>query len=136
MKKNLFYLFILAFGVMNTACSDDDDNGGGNKTNTSFVITYANDATLENVVTGYFAKDGKCKKIAELGNLKKGDTSKEVTVDYDVVKEVYVFFDTPSPSIMWSIPIKLEKGKKTTFTLTKDGEMLFANPKDDTKYPH
>lgn len=124
---------------MFTACSDDDNdknnNGEENQTNTSFVVTNTNGATLENVVIGYFAA-GKCKKIIELGNLKKDEPSKEVTVDYDVVKEAYIFTDTPSPAVMWSIPIKLEKGKKVSFKIAKDGEYIFANPKDETKYPH
>lgn len=139
MKKLILSLLLIA-PVMFTACSDDDNdknnNGEENQTYTSFVVTNTNNADYENCVIGYFTKDRKCKKIADLGNLKRGDTSKEITVDYDVVKEMYFFTDTPSPAVMWSIPLKLEKGKKNTLKITVEGDLIFANPKDSTKYPH
>lgn len=70
--KKIILSFLLILPVIFTACSDDDDNNNGeeNKTNTSFVVTNTNGATLENVVIGYFTA-GKCKKIVEVGNLKK-----------------------------------------------------------------
>lgn len=136
MKKNLFYLLILAVTVMNTACSSDDPVTGG-QDYTSFTVKNTINATYKNMIVGYFAKDGKCKKIAELGDIAYNQTSAEIKITNSDITEVYLFY---SPSIGESYKMdlahKIKKGKKNEIIIEKNYNKVSANPKDDTQFPH
>lgn len=131
---------------MITACSHDDDyknnnnsnnNGGENQTYTSFVVKNTVEATQKNVVAGYFAKDGKCKKIAAIGNMPYNQTSAEIKIDNSTITEVFLFVTRgPGESYKLTPGFKVEKGKKNTFNMTNGMKPITAKENDDTKYPH
>lgn len=136
MKKLL--LLITIFTVMFTACGSDDDNdNGGGTINTSFVVKNAVDATQKNVVAGYFAKDGKCKKIATIGDMAYNHTSSEIKVTNSDITEVFLFVTRGSGESYKLTPgFRIEKNKKNSLTITNDMQPVTAKENDDTQYPH
>ncbi|MDH6309280.1 hypothetical protein M2451_001851 [Dysgonomonas sp. PFB1-18] len=91
--KKLFTLILLA--TLFVSCSSDDDNDIEPKQDyTSFVVTVETSNVLKNCVAGYYTKDGKCKKLGDLGELTKGVYSPEIRVDIDTLTRVYFFTNT------------------------------------------
>lgn len=136
MKKTLSYLLILAFTVMFTACGNDDDDNGGT-INASFTVTNTNDgAEYKSAVAGYF-ENGKCKKIADLGDLKYNVPSAEIKVTNSKVTEVFVFYLRDDNGTYKISPgFGLENNKKNDFKIGSNIQISSAPKDDDTKYPH
>jgi len=137
MKKSLL-LLISIFTIMFTACSSDDpDDNGEGTTDTSFMIKNTVNAIQKNVVAGYFDKNGKCKKIATIGDMDYNKTSSEIKVTSSDITEVFLFIsDAPGVSFILKPGFKIEKNKKNTFSITNDMQVVTAKENDDTQYPH
>lgn len=127
---------------MFTACSDDDDNdknnnGEGNKTSISFVVTNTNEgAKYKSAVAGYF-DNGKCKKIADLGDLEYNKPSAEIKVIDAKVTEVFIFYMRSDKGTYKISPgFILEKNKKNEFKIGPNIQISYAPKDDDTQYPH
>lgn len=137
MKKTLFYLLILAFTVMFTACGSDDDDDNNGTMNTSFTVTNTNDgAEYKSAVAGYF-ENGKCKKIADLGDLKYNVPSAEIKVTNSKATEVFVFYlRDDNETYRISPGFKLENNKKSDFKIGDNIQISHAPKNDDIKYPH
>ena len=86
--KNLFYL-LFAVSLFAVSCSSSNDDPEPNAPTTfTFIQNEINEQP--NVVIGYYTEDGKCNKLAELGTLKKGIASAEITVMDKTIKNIYI----------------------------------------------
>ncbi|GAB6010236.1 hypothetical protein [Dysgonomonas reticulitermitis] len=147
MKK---YIYILFAVCLFTACSSDNDNTDPETPNnpqnyTSFVIkNEASTGELKNIVTGYKQPDNSLKLIANLGNLKAGETSKEITIDYSKTKEVLIFIGELSSGNYSDVLIVtnyknfvVKENTKNIYTLPKDIMMQLTNVNhsDAKEYP-
>lgn len=134
---------------MFTACSHDDDdknnnnnnsnnNGGENQTYTSFVVTNTNEgAKYKNVVAGYFTKDGKCKKIADVGDLGPNQSSNEIKIENSDVKEIFLFVTRVDNETYRMDPgHSIITGKKNEIKIAKNFTFVFVKKNDETQYPH
>lgn len=140
MKKLLYILFAVC---LFTACSsDDDDNTEPKQTYTSFVVTNNFSGTAKNIVVGYRLSDGTLKKVADVGDLESGKTSKEFNIDYSTIKALSLFYDAVKAdgTIGNTSPIFLDKSiqenEKNVLELPK-GFMTdqIADKNDPTEYP-
>lgn len=86
--KNI--LAILLISTMFISCSSDDNEPMQDYT--SFTLENKSSVDLPNVVIGYLT-DGRYKKIADLGNINKGEISNDIRITNSSIKEIYVFFD-------------------------------------------
>jgi len=134
MKKLLTLLLIFPFLI---SCSSDDENTEPTQDYTSFVVLQNSDTdlTLPNAVAGYYTSDGKCKKVADLGDLKKGVESKEIKVSDDITY-VYIFSDYPQIATKLDKKFELTKNKKNIITLTSDLYGITVDPNNENEYPH
>lgn len=131
MKKLLYLLLILPLFV---ACgSDDDDNVTPTQDYTSFTIMQNEIEDQQNTVVGYKLADGTYKKIAELGDLKKGVVSKEVKLADNSITEIYIFSDY-NGGVRLAKSYKLIPRVKNEFILSGGG-IAFTDKTDPTQYP-
>ncbi|EGK04698.1 hypothetical protein [Dysgonomonas mossii] len=87
MKKYILLFMLLPFFI---SCSSDENEPMQDYT--SFTLENKSSVDLPNVVIGYLT-DGRYKKIADLGNINKGEISNEIRIANSSIKEIYVFFD-------------------------------------------
>jgi hypothetical protein len=102
---------------------------------TSFVFEQTIDNLLPNCVVGYFDEEGFCWKLADLGDLQyKGQQSKEVIVEDELITEVYFFNDYMTPRVLRrSFPII--KNIKNVFELREDDYANEVNKDNPKEYP-
>lgn len=129
MKNILLILFIFPLFI---ACSSDDDEKWQDYT--SFVVTNNSDIDLPNCVVGY-QKDGLWIKVAELGDLNKGVSSKEVILDKFIGEDLYVFTDYLSPRRL-DVAFSLKENAKNMFGFPDSFRGTIVRDKTDpTEYP-
>ena len=132
MKK---LLYILLTVCLFTACSSDDDNNDQTQDYTSFTFIYhANVDYFPNCVAAY-KKDNKYYKIADLGDLKKDISSKEITINDKSIKEVYLFTDYLS-TIRFDAVYSLKDNTKNNFVISENTKGIeILDKTDQTQYP-
>lgn len=131
MKKLLSLLFILPLFM---ACSSDDDPKTSGQDYTSFVVANSSSVDLPNCVAGY-QKNGNWIKVAELGNLNKGQNSSEIRVNDASIKEIYIFTDYLSPRRI-DKSFNIQVNKKNNFELTGSlSSTTITDKTDSSKYP-
>lgn len=130
MKKILIILLLLPLFI---SCSSDDDNTP-TQDYTSFVVENKTSIDMANVVVGYLI-DGKYKKLASLGDLKKGAVSKEIRVEDSSIKSVYVFTDY-NGTVRADITYNLKNNIKNILILPSGVKGIDASDKTNPeKYP-
>lgn len=128
--KNIFVLLLLL--PLFIACSSD--NGDDLQDYTSFVVTNNSDIDLPNCVVGY-QKDGLWIKVAELGNLNQGQSSKEVILEKFIWEDVYVFTDYLTPRRL-DVAFSLKENNKNILKFPSDTKgVVVTNKKDPSQYP-
>lgn len=134
MKKVMLVLMSICLFV---ACSSDNEENEP-KMKTSIVYTQ-NVIDLDvNVVIGYY-KDGLCLKIASLGDIKKGEISKEIFITDPSITEVFVFSDYAAPNgeaNKIDETYTIQKNSKNTIEPSKGVKVIGVDKKDKTQYPH
>lgn len=130
MKRLLYLLFTI---TLFTSCSSDDDPVIS-QTDTTFTIMQNQIDNQPNTVVGYLV-DGKWKKVAELGDLKKGIPSKEIKVTDNRITEIYIFTDYLSPRKL-DKAFNIKPNTKNAFELPSGvNAVLVSDKKDSTQYP-
>lgn len=133
MNKSIYLLPILLIIAMLSCTSSKDDEDQW-QDYTSFVVTNNSDIDLPNCVVGY-QKDGLWIKVAELGDLNQGQSSKEVILEKFIREDVYVFTDYLAPRRL-DIAFSLKENKKNVFKFPNDTKgVVVTNKKDPTQYP-
>ena len=140
--KHLFCCATIALAL--TACGGKDDKDNEPlQANTSFVITTVRTGNLlPNIVSGYFDKNGICRKIAEHGDMDAtvplGATTEEVMLDVDI-DSVYIFTDFGAINYLratrFARPFFVKKNKKNTFDISEEPGLVVVKS-DSTQYPH
>lgn len=132
MKK---FLAILLISTMFISCSSDDNEPIQDYT--SFSLENKSSVDLPNVVIGYKI-DGKYIKIADLGNINKGEISNEIRITNSSIKEIYVFFDYSDyvAAIRADISFIVYENKLNKFVLPSGIKGIAITDKTDpTQYP-
>lgn len=138
MKKLLYLLFAVTLFI---SCSDSDDDNSQDYT--SFQIkNNSSKGTYHNVVAGYRLSDNTLKKIADLGDIAPGQLSEKIIIDYNIIKEVEIFFDATNYDgtygKTWKIDIlKINEYRNNVFSI-KDGLVITTleiDKTDSNKYP-
>lgn len=130
MKKLLSLLFLITLLI---SCSSDDDPKTSGQDYTSFVIKNSTTVNMDNTVIGYLV-DGKYKKLASLGDFKKGATSPEIRVEDKSITQIYVFTDYNDTRRI-DVDFILKKNIKNIFEITSDSKTTKVDKTDPTKYP-
>jgi hypothetical protein len=102
---------------------------------TSFVVFQPVDNLLNNCVAGYYDEQGYCKKIGDLGDIKKGEYSNEITIGIDTVPIIYVFTDYISPRKLDTVFV-LKRNIKNVFALGKITKGINVDKSNPYEYPH
>lgn len=134
--KNLLYLLLFGLSLTLTNCSSDNDMEE-EQDYTSFVFTINANEMFKDCVAGY-KKDGKYKKIADLGDLNKGKYSPEIIVADNTITEIYIWGDWGGVSgvVRLDAVYKLSKNQKNIISPTNDTKGIYINDKSDpTQYP-
>lgn len=141
MKKLLTLLLLLPLFV---ACSKDDDNKepeDPKQDYTSFTVACETDNfTVYNCVIGYKGSDGVWVRVAALGDIKGKTESKEVKVDYNKVKEVYLFNDyyedgKYKATARTPDPFTLKENKKNKLIIPYSRSVDTVNKGNPKQYP-
>lgn len=138
---NRFFFLIIITSLLFCSCSSDEDKDNQIEQDyTSFTFMHNSDLTLPECVIGYY-QDGLCKKIAELGDLIKGQESKEIRVDDDFITEVFFFTNYAPIDIGLTVKkmdatYKLEKNKKNRFIIDPNTNVIRVEKNNPTEYPH
>lgn len=128
--KNLIYLLLIIPFLI--SCSSDDNEPM--KDYTSFTLENKSSVDLPNVVIGYLI-EGKYKKIADLGNINKGEISNEIRVNDSSIKEIYVFSDYLG-TIRADISFNLNQNMLNKFILPSGVKGIAITDKSDPlQYP-
>lgn len=135
MKRMMLVLMSIALFA---ACSSDNEENEPEMDKTSLV--YKSDANGDNnVVVGYY-KDGLCLRLAKLGNVKEGETSKEVVIDDASIKEVVIFYDDfmkPSEKANRIDEVyTIKRNTKNIIEPSKSAKIVSVSKDDKTQYPH
>jgi hypothetical protein len=131
MKKLLYLLFAV---TLFTACSSDDPVIPV-QNNTSFLVTNSSSIdNLPNVIIGYKSGNN-YKKLAELGDLKKDIPSKEIIVDDQNIKEIYIFTDYLSPRRVDFTFVLKQNLKNNIIILPGIKGIEVTDKTDSTQYP-
>lgn len=136
-------LYILLGITLFTSCSSDDDPALPEPTQdyTSFTVACETESQLvKNCIVGYKGSDGKWIRVAALGDIKGKTESKEVTVDYNKVKEVYIFEDeyknnVYTASYKTQASFKFSENKKIKIVLPYSYSVDKINKDDPNQYP-
>lgn len=128
--KKLSLLFLLP--ILFFSCSSDDNEP--KQDYTSFVVEM-DDYSLEYIKLAY-QKDGIFIKLADIGKLKFGETSKEINID-NSISEIYLFGSMGSFRLRAKEPFILNKSSKNTLLIgSKTAAFVdVENIKDPTLYP-
>lgn len=131
MKKLLYILFAV---TLFNSCSSDDEPVTPTQDYTSFTIMQNQIDNEPNVVVGYKV-DGKYKKVASLGDLKKGIPSSEIKITDNSISELYIFSDYMGTSRS-NITFTLKKNIKNVFEIPANAKGIEVKDKSDpTQYP-
>lgn len=129
MKKLVYLLIILPLLI---SCSSDDSEPMQDYT--SFTLENKSSVDLPNVVIGYLT-EGRYKKIADLGNINKGEISNEIRVNDSSIKEIYVFSDYLG-TIRADISFNLNQNMLNKFILPSGVKGIAITDKSDPlQYP-
>ena len=127
MKQLLTILLFFSFFI---SCSSDDD---GTETVKTIIQVKTNDKIVyQNVTLGYFTKDNKCVKIANLGNSMSGD---QIELKNDTLTRLYIFFDRYS-TYMQDSTFMIKKGELNTYYVSNTYKLIEVDKTDEEKYPH
>ena len=130
MKKLLTLLLLLP--LLFACGSDDDDN---TQDYTSFTVMQNAIENQQNTVVGYKLADNTYKKIADLGDLKKGVASKEVKLTDNTIADIYIFTDYNN-GVRLAKTFKLTKSTKNNIEIPNEiGGIGFTDKTDPTQYP-
>lgn len=132
--KKLSLLFLLP--ILFFSCSSDDNDNEPKQDYTSFVFMHNEPITLNFCVVAYLDKNNHFIKIADLGTLKQNIPSKEVVVENESIREIYLFQIGEDKAIRTDAVFTLKKSKKNTFEITKDTRGIeIEDMKDSTQCP-
>jgi hypothetical protein len=129
--KKLTLLLFASFALL--ACSRDDNKPAQDYT--SFVVWHNSDVNLIKSVAGYYAPDGECIKLGELGDLSKGVKSNEIIVSIDTLNYVYIFTEYFSPRKL-DIVFKLNKKTMNELFIPESTRGIEVDKNDKYQYPH
>lgn len=101
---------------------------------TSFVFEQTIDNLLPNCVAGYFDADGYCWKIADLGDISKGNSSSEITLPSEDIPSIYLFSDYYGVRML-NKEFTLIKRTKNIFNLTADIGGIEVDKNNPKQYP-
>lgn len=127
MKQLLTILLFLPFFI---SCSSDDD--GVEKAKTTVKVKTNEPIIYENVTLGYFTKDNKCIKVAEIGRITNGPA---IEIANDTLTRLYIFFDKVK-TYMVDSTYTIKKGQLNECYITNKTKSIEVNKADNTKYPH
>lgn len=131
MKKLLTLLLLTTLFV---ACSSSDDDTP-TQDYTSFTVMQNEIENQQNTLVGYKLADDTYKKIADLGDLKKGVYSQEVKLTDNSITEIYIFSDYNN-GIRFDKTFKLTPNTKNTIQIPRETKGIeFTNKADPTQYP-
>lgn len=131
--KKLSLLFLLP--ILFFSCSSDDNDNEPKQDYTSFVFMHNEPVVLTNCVVAYLDNKEHFIKVATLGDLKQGVESKEIKIQDNNVKELYLFTDYISTRRLDAI-YKLTIKTKNTFNIDQDTKGVLIEEKSDPKlYP-
>lgn len=129
MKKYILLFILLPFLI---SCSSDEKESMQDYT--SFTLENKSSVDLSNVVIGYLT-EGRYKKIADLGNINKGEISNEIRVNESSIKEIYVFSDYLG-TIRADISFNLNQNMLNKFILPSGIKGIAITDKSDSlQYP-
>ncbi len=138
MKKLLYILFAVC---LFTACSSDDADDNAQDYTSFQVKSDEKEGTYRNVVAGYKQVDGNYKRIATLGDIAPGKSSDKITIDYNTIKEVELFFDAMDINGNYAATaplttIKINEKNNNVYTIPHN--LIIAskvNKTNSTQYP-
>lgn len=126
-----YFLVTLLFPILLFGCSSDEIE---EQDYTSFVVVNNSDIDLPNCVIGY-KKNGLWIKVADLGSLNKGLSSKEVKLDVFIDDDLYVFTDYLSTRML-DVAFRLKKLNKNIFRFPSDVRgVLVYDKNNQAEYP-
>lgn len=100
---------------------------------TSFSV-YNPDESDYQWIAGYFNIDGDCIKIADIGIIDKEEMSESIIVDYDAVKEVFLFFPyNETKGCKLKKTYMLKKNRHNVVVLEGSSDIVDKN--DPKQYP-
>lgn len=129
MKKLLYLLFAV---TLITACSSDENE---ETHKTSFIVSIFDGFEYTKCVAGYKLPDGTYKKIADLGSLRRGDFSKEIFINDENIKEIYIFSDYSGETLSFNTVFTLTKNTKNTIIVTDLSSTKVTDKTDPKQYP-
>lgn len=136
MKRMMLVLMSIALFA---ACSSDNEENEPEMDKTSLVYKSDMPGGDKNVVVGYY-KDGLCLRLAKLGNVDEGETSKEVVIDDASIKEVVIFYDDfmkPSEKANRIDEVyTIKRNTKNIIEPSKSAKEVSVSKDDKTQYPH
>lgn len=126
-----YFLVTLLFPILLFGCSSYEIE---EQDYTSFVVVNNSDIDLPNCVIGY-KKNGLWIKVADLGSLNKGLSSKEVKLDVFIDDDLYVFTDYLSTRML-DVAFRLKKLNKNIFRFPSDVRgVLVYDKNNQAEYP-
>lgn len=131
--KHLLYLLLTI--TLFSSCSKDDNDTDEIQEYTSFSFITNEDIVFKNSVVGYYTKDGLCKKIADLGDLKRGIVSDKYRIMIDTLSYIYFFSDYPHPSIKLDVAYILKKNTQNSFEIAKGTKGIPVDNSNPMEYP-
>lgn len=118
-------------------------NSGETQDYTSFVVVIESTNDFRDCVAGYFAEDGLCHKIGDLGNLGGGKVSPEIILKDESISEydIYIFYDLYDDLGIYDLTgragaFKLESMKKNYLLLDGHFNGISVSKNNPSKYPH
>lgn len=140
MKNILRFLLVIPLFF---ACSSDDNSTDEIQDYTSFqIINQTKSGIYENVVIGYKTPNNTLKKIANLGDIEAGKSSKETIIDYKTIKNIMLFSGKPSDKkysdiVIIDDNINLSENQKNIYRIPdgKIHEIKHIDVTDETQYP-
>jgi hypothetical protein len=123
------------------ACSSDDPIEP-TQDYTSFVVNIDSENDFKDCITGYYTNEGICKKLGDLGDLTKGKISKEIKINIDTLRYIYIFYDLYDLNGVYTltakadIAFKLNKNVKNSFTIPSNFKGIQISKENMNQYPH
>lgn len=136
--KKLSLLLLLPIFLF--SCSSDDneaDNIEPEQDYTSFTVVFnsSNAEMFTNWKAAYKNDKGEFIKIADVGHLKEGATSKEIKIDNNTPLEIFLFYNYVQESMYLRGEKSYMLTKNKTNNISFEGKGITVNPKDPTQYP-
>lgn len=134
MKNIIYLILVLSFFI---SCSSDENTEIQDYT--SFVVYHNIDVIFPNCIAGY-KKDGKFIKIADLGDLSKGEQSPNIIINNNSINEIFIFSDylpnATKVSIMFDYVYKITSNKYNKIEIKSNIKGIEVTDKTDpSQYP-